>query len=69
MTEPSNDYDNEPDHPLQGVDKAILEVARVAAREAEADGAVEPEMAEPIADLIIMRLRQAGMLNEKDAGT
>ena len=53
-------YDDVPDHPLAGVPQAVLDVSRRVLREAAEERDVDPELAEPLADLIVWRLHESG---------
>lgn len=52
----ANQYDDYPDHPLHGIDNKILEAARRVMRDAVTWKDVDPEMAEPLADAVVMNL-------------
>lgn len=55
-------YDDHPSHPLHNVDPRVLEVARSVLRSAAQAHDVDAEMAEPIADAVVMALLEAGWL-------
>jgi hypothetical protein len=60
----ADEFDRYPDHPLKGVDPAVLQIARGVLSDAAAWKDVDVEMAEPIADSVVSALRQAGWLRE-----
>lgn len=49
-------YANYPDHPLYRIRQAVLAVARQAMWEAADAQDVEPEMVNPIADMVVMNM-------------
>lgn len=53
-------YDDYPDHPLYRVSQDVLDVARRAMNEVAEYKDVDPDMAEPIADSIVMAFILAG---------
>ena len=57
------DYAAYPDHPLHGINPEILECARTVLRGAAQWHDVDAEQAEPIADAVVMALRENGYLN------
>lgn len=58
-----SEYDAYPDHPLHGMDPAVLECAREVLDQAAEVHDVDPEMADPIADAVVMALVKAGYLS------
>jgi hypothetical protein len=58
----SSVYDDHPGHPLCGINPDVLEVAREVLFEAAVWGDVDPELAAPLADAVVLALRQAGFL-------
>lgn len=61
-------YANYPDHPLHDVDIAIIDTARAAMQQAVETNDVSPDMADPIADMIVMSLKRY-LTTFKDPGT
>lgn len=61
--EASNDYSLYPDHPLYGIDRRILEIARATLQLGADEKDVTPGMVGPLADAIVLELRVAGYIN------
>lgn len=61
---PSNAYKDYPDHPLYGINPDILEAARAEMRKINVFQKLPVGDLEPIADAIVMALREKGFLNE-----
>ena len=57
-------YDKYPTHPLNGIDKKILKTARKVLKEAAELKDVDPNQAVPLADAVVMALREAGYIKE-----
>lgn len=53
-------YDDWPEHPLFGVPAAVLAVARTVMADAAQTGDVDADMADPLADAVVLELRRAG---------
>lgn len=58
-----NDYSGFPDHPLHGVNPKALEVAREAIGKCAEYNDVSPSMVDPVADFVVMRLREEGFID------
>jgi hypothetical protein len=58
-------YDSFPEHPLCGVSAEVLESARKVLRAAVEDHDVDPEMADPLADAVVLALVVDGHLEKK----
>ncbi len=61
-------YDEHPDHPLCGIDQAVLDAARKVMNELGAGDVIDPGLAEPIADAIVLELRLGGFLKDGSGG-
>ncbi len=61
-------YDEYPGHPLCGIDQAVLDTARKVMHELGSGDVVDPGLAEPIADAVVLELRLAGFLKEGGGG-
>jgi hypothetical protein len=62
--DPANTYDD-PDDPVHGVPRTVLEAAREVLRQAAVWRDVDPEYAEPIADAVVMALLPWFRLHER----
>ena len=56
------EYDDYPGHPLEGVPQATLDVAREVLKQAVEYGDVVAEEADAIADSVVSRLAEEGLL-------
>jgi hypothetical protein len=56
----ADDYAKYPEHVLNGVEQAILDAARRATNDAADVGDLDPELAHPLADAVVLRIIEAG---------
>lgn len=69
MTRPSTKsrYAEHPGHPLEHVPQETLDIARAVLAESAQENDVDPEMADSIADGVVARLAEAGLLRNRPA--
>src|SRR5215217_2890338 len=67
-SEASRHYADFPGHPLAAVPQSTLDIARAVLAGAAQEHGVAPEMADPIADAVVTRLAEAGLLRNPGGG-